>query len=348
MQPFPQADGTMTAAEPVRPEETAQGLVGVLTNTGATRVRRSLKALREAIGGSRGVLHVEIRDPGDVPDALRLLAASGVSLLCINGGDGTVQMVAEALDRGVWRGTPPPIAVLAGGHTNLIATDLGTAGDPLRVFARLLAAQRGDAPSGRAPRVVTRVPVRIEGGGLARARAGFFVGLAGIPRATDWARRRVQHPLVPLWLHDAASILLLAASALLDLGRSPLAPVPLAFTLEDGRVVEDAFSVAIATSLPRLLLGARLFARHDGETVQFAAFSRLGPALVRALMAALRHRLHLARMKELTLERVRRLVVAGAGEIVVDGEIVDLDPGEPLVLSAGRPLRFLALRADPR
>ena len=253
-------------------------------------------------------------------------------------------MVAEALGSGLWPGEPPPIAVLAGGHTNLVAKDLGTAGDPVRVFRALMAAIRSESDERLA--LVRRRPIRLAGGGLDGPRLGFFVGLAAVPRATMWVRRRVQRGLVPLWLRDAASLAFLAASAAFGWRRSPLAPVPLAVTLEDGHRIAGRFSVVLATPLPRLLLGARLFARHNGETIQFVAFTRTGPRLVRALLAALRGRLHLMAVPELVLERVHRLSVEGAEEIVVDGELLALDPARPLVLETAPALGFLTWRSD--
>ncbi len=319
-------------------------LVGLLTNKAATRVARSLCALRRAIATSRRLVHVEVTGPTDVRDALRLFAAAGVDILIVNGGDGTVQMVAEALGGRLWPGAPPPIAVLAGGHTNLIAKDLGTAGDPVRVFRELMTAIRTHAGRRLAP--VRRTPIRLVGGGLSEPRIGFFVGLAAVPRATVWVRRRVQRSLVPLWLRDAASLAFLAASAALGWRRSPLAPVPMTFVAEDGRRLAGRFSVALATPLPRLLLGARLFARHNGETIQFVAFTRTGPRLVRALWAALRGRLHLMAMPELVLERLHELTVEGAADVVVDGELFPLDPAQPLVLETAPALTFLTFRED--
>lgn len=328
------------ASPPGRRVEPA--LVGLLTNRAATRVARSLCALRTAISSSRRLVHVEVTGPAEVRDALRLFAAAGVDVLVINGGDGTVQMVAEALGACPWPGREPPIAVLAGGHTNLIAKDLGTAGDPVTVFRRLMDAIQAQKDDRLAP--VRRTPIRLAGGGLPRPQIGFFVGLAAVPRATLWVRRRVQHGLVPLWLRDAASLAFLAASAALGWRRSPLAPVPLAFTLEDGRRIAGRFSVVLATPLPRLLLGARLFAHHNGESIQFVAFTRTGPRLVRALLAALRGRLHLTAMPELILERLHKLEVEGAGELVVDGELFSLDPARPLALTTAPALTFLTWR----
>ena len=238
--------------------------------------------------------------------------------------------------------SPVPPTVLAGGHTNLIAKDLGTAGDPMRVFRALMAAVQ--TTSGRRLAMVQRTPIRLSGGGLSEPRVGFFVGLAAVPRATVWVRCRIQRGLVPLWLRDAASLAFLATSAALGWRRSPLAPVPMAFILEDGRRLAGGFSVALATPLPRLLLGARLFAHHNGETIQFVAFTRTGPQLVRALWAALRGRLHLMAMPELVLERLPKLAVEGAQDVVVDGELFPLDPAQPLVLETAPALTFLTFR----
>ncbi|MBI1404051.1 MAG: hypothetical protein GC147_12665 [Porphyrobacter sp.] len=71
--------------------------------------------------------HVHIARPGDrsqLPDALADLAARGIDLLVINGGDGTVRDVLTC-GRPIFGEDWPPIAVLPKGKTNALTVDLG-------------------------------------------------------------------------------------------------------------------------------------------------------------------------------------------------------------------------------
>ena len=80
--------------------------------------------------------------PRDVLPALDRLRAVAPDLLVIDGGDGTVRAVIEALPC-VFGRAPPPIAILAHGNTNLIARRLGPLEGP-GVLARLAAADADD------------------------------------------------------------------------------------------------------------------------------------------------------------------------------------------------------------
>src|SRR3546814_5708911 len=56
-----------------------------------------------------------------------------------NGGDGTVQAaLTELYSGGHFGGSPPPVAVLPNGKTNLIALDLGAEGDPIKALQRVV------------------------------------------------------------------------------------------------------------------------------------------------------------------------------------------------------------------
>src|SRR3546814_16618271 len=58
-------------------------------------------------------------------------------IVVINGGDGTVQAaLTELYSVGHFGGSPPPVAVLPNGKTNLIALDLGAEGDPIKALER--------------------------------------------------------------------------------------------------------------------------------------------------------------------------------------------------------------------
>lgn len=75
--------------------------------------------------------HVFIAQPGDrsqLPEALAELAAKGIELLVINGGDGTVRDVLTC-GRGVFGENWPAIAVLPKGKTNALTADLGVPAD---------------------------------------------------------------------------------------------------------------------------------------------------------------------------------------------------------------------------
>ena len=75
--------------------------------------------------------------------------------------------------------TPPPVAVLPNGKTNLIAHDLGADGDPIEALERVLELVRTDM----VPHIVSRELIALSGGSRGgRPVLGMFLGGAGARR----------------------------------------------------------------------------------------------------------------------------------------------------------------------
>jgi diacylglycerol kinase family enzyme len=85
------------------------------------------------------IFHYEVEEIGQIGEALRTIARVKPVVLVVNGGDGTVQTVLTEIHHGHWFGdSPPPLAVLPNGKTNLIALDLGSVGDPVVALERVM------------------------------------------------------------------------------------------------------------------------------------------------------------------------------------------------------------------
>ncbi len=334
------ADG---AARPIASAAAGRPLVGVISNVKATRNRRRLAVLRDRLARTPGVVHYEIEQVADIPRALRLFAACGVRLLAINAGDGTVQATISILHRdSPFAPDIPPIVVLAGGKTNLIARDLGTHGRPERVLARLAAlATDEDALAGL---LVRRSTIAISGHEGNAPLSGMFFGLAGVVGGIRWARRRI-HPLgLPDALENALAILLLAVSTLLP-GRSPLTPSGARIVVDGQNVIEGRFTIILATTVARLLLGLRLMP-HAGEGIQFCAVEPGASRLMKGLWALARGRLHRTGISGIHLERARRIEIETSGLFVIDGEYHPVGRDGRLRLEATPPLSFVSLRRE--
>src|ERR1700740_3712002 len=109
---------------------------------------------------------------------MKSIARVRPSLLVINGGDATVQATLTELHNGGHFGeTPPPVAVLPSGKTNLIALDLGARGDPIAALERLIEIAQDDI----APYVVARELIALRNGeNDGRPVIGMFLGGAGL------------------------------------------------------------------------------------------------------------------------------------------------------------------------
>ncbi|MFN5823917.1 MAG: diacylglycerol/lipid kinase family protein, partial [Sphingomonadales bacterium] len=120
-------------------------LVALLSNPHSTGNKSLLPQVRSFCATHSDVFHYEVEEVAQIARALEMIARVSPKVLVINGGDGTVQAaLTELYHGGHFEGTPPPVAVLPNGKTNLIALDLGATGDPLDALAEILELAKGD------------------------------------------------------------------------------------------------------------------------------------------------------------------------------------------------------------
>jgi hypothetical protein len=152
---------------------------------------------------------MKLKRVGQIARALEMIARVKPKVLVVNGGDGTVQAaLTELYHGGHFKGTPPPVAVLPNGKTNLIALDLGASGDPhCRRLADILELAKGDL-SGH---VVARELIALsEGTDNARPVIGMFLGGAYLAETILYCRNKIY----PLGLPNGISHVLAAIAAI--------------------------------------------------------------------------------------------------------------------------------------
>jgi diacylglycerol kinase family enzyme len=136
--------------------------VALLSNPRSTGNQSMLPEVRRFCARHSDIFHYEVEDVAQIACALKTIARVKPRVLVVNGGDGTVQAALTELYHGGHFGpTPPPVAVLPNGKTNLIAHDLGAAGDPIEALERVLALVRTDM----VPHIVSRELIELTGGG---------------------------------------------------------------------------------------------------------------------------------------------------------------------------------------
>src|SRR4051812_23447376 len=123
----------------------ARPRIALLSNPRSTGNIAQLPRIREYCADHPDVFHYEVEDASQIGEAMRSIARVRPKVLAINGGDGTVQAaLTELTNGGHFGASPPPVAVLPSGKTNLIALDLGARGDPITTLERLIALARSD------------------------------------------------------------------------------------------------------------------------------------------------------------------------------------------------------------
>ncbi|MGE0155072.1 MAG: diacylglycerol kinase family protein [Reyranellaceae bacterium] len=313
--------------------------IGVLINRMSGRNRTGTQAL-DAFLASRPDIPVQRPDrPEATAAALAALAAQGVNVLAICGGDGTVQ---QALNLLLSPATPfarlPPIAILPGGTTNMIAHDINEARRPLPVLRTIL---RHAAAGSLASRVAARPVMRLSGGDAPTPAYGFFFGAAGIYDATMQNRATIDRMGVRDSLGPALRLLIVLFR--IAIGRDPFPPVPMGLALDGKPYGEKPVIALLASTLDRLVLGVVPFWGADAGPIRLTTVFAHAHSVLRAVFLALRSRPHKLLRPENGYDSFNseRIELAFDGPCVLDGEMFHASRARPIMLEAAGTVSFL-------
>jgi hypothetical protein len=320
-------------------------LVALLSNPHSTGNKSLLPQVRSFCATHSDVFHYEVEEVAQIARALEMIARVSPKVLVINGGDGTVQAaLTELYHGGHFEGTPPPVAVLPNGKTNLIALDLGATGDPLDALAEILELAKGDLRN----HVVARELIALsESGENSRPVIGMFLGGAYLAETILYCRDKIY----PLGLPNGVSHLIAAIVAIISVffgltanflpRRSEAIRISL---IRDGEL-KGRFSVLIVTTLEKLLLGGRVRSQGDGR-LKMMAVDHKPWVLLRMVMASLMGRLGKSRMEGIHISNGDVIRIdGGRSNVILDGEVFEADNERPIVLRSTPPVPFLKLAA---
>ncbi|WP_411338788.1 diacylglycerol kinase family protein [Sphingopyxis sp. J-6] len=321
--------------------------VALLSNPRSTGNRALLPRVREYCAAHPDIFHYEVEDVDQIGEAIRTIAMVSPRIIVINGGDGTVQAaLTELYSGGHFGGSPPPVAVLPNGKTNLIALDLGAEGDPLKALERVVEL----VESGRLEdHVIERQLISLDSGGEARPVLGMFLGGAYLADVMLYCRNRIY----PLGLPNGLSHFLAAVLGLFSIifglggGRLPPKPEPMTVSLVRQGEFKGKFSLLIVTTLEKLLLSIRTSdgGGTNGHMKLLATDSSVG-ALFRMLGATWRGTLGQKELEGVHFQQGDEIRIEGErSNVILDGEIFEAKGGQPIILTSTQPVPFLRLAA---
>ncbi|MHA4838503.1 diacylglycerol/lipid kinase family protein [Sphingopyxis sp. MSC1_008] len=321
--------------------------VALLSNPRSTGNRSLLPRVREYCAAHPDIFHYEVEDVDQIEKAIRTMAMVGPRVVVINGGDGTVQAALTEIYSGDhFGGSPPPVAVLPNGKTNLIALDLGAEGDPIKALERVLEL----VASGRLEdHVIERQLISLDSGGEARPVLGMFLGGAYLADVMLYCRNRIY----PLGLPNGISHFLAAILGLFAIifgiggGRLPPKPEHMTVSLIRQGEFKGKFSLLIVTTLEKLLLSIRTSdgGGTNGHMKLLATDSNVG-AMFRMLGATWRGTLGQKPLDGVHFQQGDEIRIEGErSNVILDGEIFQARHGMPIILTSTQPVPFLRLAA---
>ena len=320
--------------------------VALLSNPHSTGNQSLLPDIRSFCAAHEDIFHYEVEHADQIGLALTRIARVKPMVLVINGGDGTVQATLTAIHNERYFGDdPPPVAVLPNGKTNLIANDLGAAGDPLATLRRVLEIARSDLDR----HIVERELIALSGGTSGgRPVLGMFLGGAGLADTMLYCR----HNLYPIFPNSVAHVLalLLGLLGVIVGSRGRFLPPRTGLlkisVLKQGEM-QGQFAFLMVTTLQKLLFGGTMpGAEKRVGSMQLLLIERSGRALFSALFAALRGKLGMHRLRGVHLQCGDEIRIEGEQSgVILDGEIFEARADRPLVLTPTAPISFLRLAA---
>lgn len=315
--------------------------VGVLINPLSGKYRKGRGATLDVLAKHHQVLRCEVQTPGDVALALADFAGKKVDVVAIHGGDGTVQSVLTALFSQKAFETPPLLAPLAAGTTNMTATDVGTGGNPVRQLQRLLLWAQGRAGEGR---IVKRPVMRVDCGPSREQLFGMFFSAAGIVQVTQarWnSRDQARLPGMRGGLGTAATIGRFVTG--LAMGRRVIEPSRIQVQLDSGRVEESEYLALLITSHLRLALGIQPYWGEGPGSLRYTAIAYQPQHLLRVAPALLRGKPRKFLHPEFgyTSHNVNEVRLWLNDNCALDGEILATEAGSPVVITGGQDVCFV-------
>jgi hypothetical protein len=318
--------------------------VALLSNPRSTGNRSLLPRVRSFCAAHSDIFHYEVESVDQIGEALRIIARVKPTILVVNGGDGTVQAaLTELYLGGHFEGTPPPVAVLPNGKTNLIALDLGAVGDPIDALKRVMEIAR----TGVEEHVVVRELIALSGGSDGRPVLGMFLGGAGLADSILYCRNKIYPLGLPNGLSHVLTAFAVLFTMILGLRAAFLPPRarPLKVSMMRQGQLQGNFSLLIVTTLHRLLLGSSSGNIATGSLQMILVDHRPIP-LLRAIILGIFGRFGRYRMDGIHIERGDEIHIEGdRSSVILDGEIYQALPGNAIVLRPTPPVSFLRLAA---
>ena len=325
----------------------ARPRIALLSNPKSTGNLAQLPRIREYCADHPDVFHYEVEHASQIGEAMKSIARVRPKILAINGGDGTVQAtLTELYNGGHFGDTPPVVAVLPSGKTNLIALDLGARGDPVDTLQRLIELARTDDLERY---TVARELIALRRAGEEdRPIIGMFLGGAGLADTMLYCREKIYPLGLPNGVAHAITFFALLMKSLFRIKANflPPDPEPLSVWLnDDENGITGRFSLLAVTTLEKLLLSSELGGRRKGVLKLLAVEQRPGPIL-RGIAASLGGKLGRQAVRGVHFKETNEITIEGENSnVILDGETFRAVRGSPINLRPAQPLSFVKLAA---
>ncbi len=328
----------MTAITASRPDPesaaSSQPIVAVITNAGSTQNKGGENWIDRHLADAPGVVHLPTSDPSQIPAALRHAAAAKADVIVVNGGDGTADLVFGSLLNDKPFATPPALALLSSGKTNMTAAAWSFGGDKAAALAWIMRARN----DGTLLNHVTQRPILTvdRGDGSAPLR-GAFLGAADVVDGILFCRKHIYPLNLPNAISHGISISILFWRSLFR--GSQATPM---ITMWDNTEGENGrFFFVSATTLDKLVLDLAPYPQDGQGPLRYLSLKSGARSVLAAIPKVISKILtsgtgHMVRS-------AARVTLAFDGAYTLDGELYHATRAAPLTVSAHDSLPFIRM-----
>jgi len=317
-------------------------VLGLIINPTSRRTSENLDRILAVARDGSPIHYCVTEQQEEVENGLSELAAKGVNILAIAGGDGTVSRILTCLLANKPFDSMPLIAILPGGTANMTAGDLGFRGS-VRATLRQLRDWAEDRTG--QPEFLQRSVLRVQHHSGQSPRYGMFFGAGAIVQGIEFTNANIHSR----GLKNELSLGLGLVRSMWGIARQDprfIQPTAMSIGIDD-HPVEVLHSVVLlfVSSLERLFLNMHpWWGEENGRPLHTTIVHSPATRLIRTLPALLRGKPN----SRLTPEsgyrshNVKKITLDLDGPFTLDGEIIHAD-GEsgPVEVSDGGELTFL-------
>jgi diacylglycerol kinase (ATP) len=316
------------------------GAVGLISNPGSGHNRNQFERICARIGQCSQIHHIVTGSPAEVKPALAELAARGIGVLAINGGDGTASgVLGKLLESGLFE-TPPLIALLPGGTANMNAGDIGISGSLRKATSRFCNwCESGRDTTGKlAQRALLRVVTESD----QPPHYGMFLGGGAIIQGTEYAHKEIHSR----GFRDDFGLALTTLRTVWGVLRNDPVynrHVAINLFLDDADLAQHDTLILAMSTLQRLAFGMRPFWGREPGNIRVTLIEQHCTRFARTFISIIRGRPNNNAVPSsgYISHNAQKIRIELDGKLNLDGEI--LQANGPVEISASVPLEFLKL-----
>jgi diacylglycerol kinase (ATP) len=328
----------MTEELRIKKLQTGDAKVGLIFNPLSGRIRKHKDTIKHVLLKIPGVIFREAKNKPEFEETINELMDTGVDLLVIAAGDGTVQAILSHLFTEYTHTDWPFLAIIPGGTTNMTALDLVKYDDPEDSAKKL----NQYMLTRTLPALLKKHVLCIEQTGVDKVY-GMFFAVGVIARAVIFSRSGVKQIGITGEIYSGLIMVGFVIGLILGRCTGPWAPTKMKAIRVGEKNYEGTHSSLFASTLSRLLFNMRPYWGQEQEPMHITFVKQNRKKTIRSIFpllsgrgAALKeddgYHSYNSSILELNID----------DDYIVDGEFYHAaSENGPLKLSAAGPVTFL-------